>query len=104
MSDSSCLRAAVDRLADRFRALPASRLARVAGPGLALARDLSATAQRLEHPDREPRLMPDDGIYVVGDQIAVAGSDLAAALAGRPEGDVASQEALRKVAEVAALL
>lgn len=107
MSDSTPLRIAVERLADRFRALPASRLHRVAEAGRALARDLSATAQRLELPGREPKLMPDDGIYVVGDQLAVAGFELAAALEAHPGGHDPSglrDEALRKVAEVAGLL
>ncbi len=104
MSDSPRLRTAVERLADRFRALPGSRLRRVADAGLALARDLSATAQRLEHPDRAPLLMPDDGIFPVGDQIAVAGHDLANALRDHPDRDELSREALRKVAEIDRLL
>ncbi len=104
MPDAISLRTAVERLADRFRALPASRLRPVAAAGLALARDLSGTAQRLEHPDREPLLMPDEGIYPVADQIAVAGHDLAAALEGRPDGHALSVAAARKVADVARLL
>jgi hypothetical protein len=104
MPDSTPLHTAVDRLADRLRALPASRLRRVAPAGLALARDLSVTAQRLELPDREPRLMPDDGIYVVADQLAVAGHELSAALAAHSERHDLSEDALRKVAEVASLL
>jgi hypothetical protein len=104
MPDSTLLLIAVDRLADRFRALPGSRLRRVADAGLALARDLSVTAQRLEDPQRAPLLMPDEGIYPVGDQIAVAGHDLALALEGRSDGDELSGEALRKVAEIDRLL
>lgn len=86
MLDVKDLRNAADRLAGRFRALPQSRLrGPVAQEGLALARDLAAVAQRLEFPDAEARLIPDDGIFVIGDQIAVAGHELAAALEQRPE-------------------
>lgn len=104
MPDSTPLRTAVDRLADRFRSLPDSRLRRAADAGRELARDLSLTGQLLEHPDREPRLMPDDGIYPVGDQIAVAGHDLATALEAHPERHDVSEEALRKVAEIGRLV
>jgi hypothetical protein len=104
MSDSTAVRIAVERLADRFRALPASRLSRVAGAGLALARDLAASAQRLERPDRAPLLMPDEGIYPVGDQLAVAGHDLAAALESHPERDDVLPDVLRKVTEVDRLM
>jgi hypothetical protein len=86
--DPTSLLDAVDRLAERFRALPVSGLrARVPGfesraaAGLALARALARAAQSLEAPGREPRPMPDAGVFAVGDQIAVAGHDLAAALA-----------------------
>lgn len=99
MLECAPLRSAVERLADRFRAMPLSRLRRVAGDGLALARELSAAAQRLELPDREPELMPDDGVFVIGDQIAVAGHDLAAALEARPERHDVLERALRDVAE-----
>lgn len=69
----------MDRFADRLRAAPQSRLQQGAAQvALDLARDLSARAQRLEGgPVRE---MPDAGIFVVGDQVAVAGLDLAEAL------------------------
>jgi hypothetical protein len=104
MCDATPLREAVDRLADRFRALPASRLARVAPAGLALARELSVLAQRLELPGREPVLMPDDGMYAIGDQLAVAGHDLAAALqaaTGRHDRCDLRDAALGRVADVA---
>ncbi|MDX6350643.1 MAG: hypothetical protein QOF84_5433 [Streptomyces sp.] len=86
MLDVKDLRNAADRLAGRFRSLPQSRLrGGVAQEGLALARDLAAQAQRLEFPGREVRLMPDEGVFVIGDQITVAGHELAAALERRPE-------------------
>ncbi|MFI9105610.1 hypothetical protein ACIGXA_34405 [Streptomyces fildesensis] len=86
MLDCTPLRSAVDRLASRFRALPQSRLrGGAAETGLELARWLAAEAQRLEFPGREPALIPDDGAFTVGDQIAVAGNDLALALEQRPE-------------------
>ncbi|MEU1625707.1 hypothetical protein ABZ746_10340 [Streptomyces sp. NPDC020096] len=104
MLDCAPLVTAVERLADRFRALPQSRLRGAAEIGLALARDLSCAAQRLELPDREPLLMPDDGIFAIGDQIAVAGHDLVVALAGHPGRHDVLDEALRKVAAVEQLL
>lgn len=77
---------AVDRIADRLRSLPQSRLrAGAAAAGLALARELSARAQRLEAPERTPYEMPAAGEFAVGDQVAVAGRDLAEAL--RAAGD-----------------
>lgn len=81
MLDTTPLTAAVDRFADRLRAAPQSRLQRgAAAEGLALARELSVRAQRIEEPGGEPRLMPDAGAFAVADQLAVAGHDLAAAL------------------------
>ncbi|MET9698310.1 hypothetical protein ABZY31_15475 [Streptomyces sp. NPDC006529] len=83
MLDTSPLTAVVERFADRLRSAPQSRLQRgAAAEGLALARELSLRAQRLEGlPDAAaPREMPDAGIFVVGDQVAVAGLDLAEAL------------------------
>ncbi|MFT2020171.1 hypothetical protein ACMA1D_30700 [Streptomyces sp. 796.1] len=75
--------AAVDRLADRLRALPQSRLRQgPAAEALALARALASRAQLLESPDSEPRTLPDAGVFVVADQLAVAGHDLAHALSG----------------------
>ncbi|MGW7051761.1 hypothetical protein [Streptomyces sp. NPDC054887] len=81
MLDTTPLTAAVDRFADRLRAAPQSRLQRgAAAEGLALARELSVRAQRLEEPGRRPRVMPEAGVFVVADQLAVAGHDLAQAL------------------------
>ncbi|MFF5446986.1 hypothetical protein [Streptomyces sp. NPDC012888] len=89
MLDTSRLDAAVDRFADRLRAAPQSRLVRgAAAEGLALARELAVRAQRLEGEPR-PRQMPDAGVFAVGDQLTVAGRDLAEALraVGRTAGD-----------------
>ncbi|MEV7524043.1 hypothetical protein [Streptomyces sp. NPDC091371] len=94
MLDTSPLTAAVERFADRLRAAPQSRLQQgAAEAALELARELSARAQALEGaagaagaPVRE---MPDAGIFVVGDQVAVAGADLAEALRGVPAPDSA---------------
>ncbi|MFF4581919.1 hypothetical protein [Streptomyces sp. NPDC001389] len=83
MLDTSPLTAAVERFADRLRAAPQSRLQRgAAAEALELARELAAAAQRLEDPSGSApaRLMPDEGVFVVGDQLAVAGLDLAEAL------------------------
>ncbi|MET9551486.1 hypothetical protein [Streptomyces sp. NPDC006645] len=89
MLDTTRLTAAVDRFADRLRAAPQSRLQRgAAAEGLALARELSATAQRLEArdgaPPTPPRIMPDVGVFVVADQLTVAAGDLAEALRTAP--------------------
>lgn len=81
MLETTPLTTAVTRLADRLRALPESALRR--GPeaqGRALARELARRAQRLEFPGAEPRELPDAGPFAVGDQLAVAGHDLVAAL------------------------
>ncbi|KAK1181456.1 hypothetical protein B7755_026925 [Streptomyces sp. NBS 14/10] len=87
MNDVTPLLTAVDRLADRLRALPQSRLGRgVAAEGLALARELSVRAQRIEEPGSGSRIMPDAGMFAVADQVAVAGHDLAHALERAPEG------------------
>ncbi len=48
--------------------------------------------------------MPDDGNFVVGDQIAVAGHDLAAALDAHPGRHDVLAEALRKVADISRCL
>ncbi|NXY99126.1 hypothetical protein HYE82_33060 [Streptomyces sp. BR123] len=83
MLDTSPLTAAVERFADRLRAMPQSRLQQgAAAEALRLARELSARAQRLEEPHRTApvREIPDAGLFVVGDQVAVAGLDLAEAL------------------------
>lgn len=98
MLDCTLLRSAADRLAGRFRALPQSRLrGGAAEVGLDLARWLAAEAQRLEFPDREPILMPDDGAFAVGDQIAVAANDLALALERRPERGEVLEAALVRI-------
>ncbi len=92
--DTSPLTAAVERFADRLRAMPQSRLRQgAAAEALELARELSVRAQVLEAPERAEgaapaRNMPDAGVFVVGDQVAVAGLDLAEAL-----GAAAAEEA-----------
>ncbi|MFE2857357.1 hypothetical protein ACFXJO_40350 [Streptomyces lavendulae] len=92
MLDTSPLTDAVDRFADRLRAAPQSRLQRgAAAEALDLARELALRAQRLEDPSgRAPeRLVPDAGVFVVGDQVAVAGLDLAEALGALRAGESA---------------
>lgn len=110
MLDTSPLTAVVERFADRLRAAPQSRLQQgAAAAALELARDLAARARNLE--DLPPHEMPDAGIFVVGDQVAVAGQDLAQALRAAGEGDSAKapsemlDEAVRRVeqAEVRAM-
>ncbi|MEU0400471.1 hypothetical protein ABZ318_09470 [Streptomyces sp. NPDC006197] len=96
------LTAAVERFADRLRSAPQSRLRQsAAAEGLSLARELAVRAQRAEEPGREPRIMPDAGLFAVGDQLAVAGNDLAEVLrtapAGSREGEL--DEAVRLVRE-----
>ncbi|MCC5033041.1 hypothetical protein DMH02_007325 [Streptomyces sp. WAC 00631] len=87
MLDVTPLETAVDRLADRLRAAPRSRLRRgAAAQGLELARELAVRAQRIEFPGREPLVMPEAGLFTVADQVAVAGHDLAAALRGADGG------------------
>ncbi|HEY3481111.1 MAG TPA: hypothetical protein VGL02_19645 [Streptomyces sp.] len=97
------LRPAVERLAGRLRALPQRRLqAGAAAEGLALARWLAFRAQELEFPGRQPYEVPDDGVFTVGDQLEVAGNDLAAALEADPENTAnLLAEALRRVAAAA---
>ncbi|WP_066956341.1 hypothetical protein [Streptomyces lushanensis] len=85
MLDTTPLTAAVDRFADRLRAAPQSRLRNgAAAEALALARELSVRAQRLDAPGEEPRIMPDAGVFVVADQLTVAAADLAEALRAAP--------------------
>ncbi|MBW1595744.1 hypothetical protein [Streptomyces sp. JJ38] len=108
MLDVTPLMTAVDALADRLRALPQSALRRgAAAEALALARDLAARAQRVEEPGHAPRELPDAGLFAVGDQVAVAGHDLAQALStevaragGTPSEAVGRElaEALERVA------
>jgi hypothetical protein len=95
---------AVEQVAGCYRALPSSRLRRAAATGLALARDLSAAAQCLEYSDHPPRVMPDEGMFAIGDQIAVSGHDLAAVLAMRPDQQDVLDRALCRVAQTAAEL
>ncbi|MEU7156638.1 hypothetical protein [Streptomyces chrestomyceticus] len=86
MLDVTPLQTAVEALADRLRALPQSALARgAAAEALAVARELAERAQRVEEPGREPRELPDAGMFAVGDQVAVAGHDLVEAI--RAAGD-----------------
>ncbi|OKK16694.1 hypothetical protein AMK16_23500 [Streptomyces sp. CB00455] len=104
MLDTSPLTAVVERFADRLRAAPQSRLQQgAAATALELARELATRAQRLEGAGAV-REMPDAGIFAVGDQVAVAGLDLAEALraaaagggaaAGGPDGAKAPSEVL----------
>ncbi|WP_326650356.1 MULTISPECIES: hypothetical protein [unclassified Streptomyces] len=104
MFDTTELTAAVDRFADRLRAAPQSRLRRgAAAEGLALARELALRAQRIETPDRAPRIMPDVGLFAVADQLIVAGHDLAEALRAAPSGSLAQvDEAVSLVRAAAA--
>ena len=79
MPDPSPFLAQAERLADRFRSMPQTRLALFAPLGLQLARRLADSSLQLEGlPTRE---LPDVGVFAVGDQIALAAHDLAAALA-----------------------
>ncbi|MEU9075788.1 hypothetical protein ACFYUY_27540 [Kitasatospora sp. NPDC004745] len=99
---------AVDALADRFRSLPQSRLLGAvpghesrAAAALALARRLAALALAVE--GGAPRDFPDAGAFAVGDQLAVAGHDLAAALAALPaEAGVSLPEGPRAASAVLA--
>lgn len=100
MLDTTPLLTAVERLADRLRSTPESRLRQgAAAEGLALARELALRAQRLEFPGREPLPMPDAGMFAVADQLAVAGRDLALVVGTAPSGEldeaVAMVEAVR---------
>ncbi|MFE4974059.1 hypothetical protein ACFRAR_18355 [Kitasatospora sp. NPDC056651] len=97
MHDVEPLTEAVDKLADRFRSLPQSKLlgavpghASRAAAGLALARRLAVLAMALEEgPWAE---FPDAGAFAVGDQLAVAGHDLAVAIAALPAGALVDLE------------
>ncbi|WP_046504408.1 hypothetical protein [Streptomyces odonnellii] len=101
MLDTTSLTAAVDRFADRLRAAPQSRLRRgAAAEALALARELSVRAQRLDAPGEEPRIMPDAGVFAVADQLTVAAGDLAEALRTAPSVEELD-EAVRSVERVA---
>jgi hypothetical protein len=98
--ETTRLTRAVDHFADRLRAAPQSRLQRGgAAEALALARELARRAQILEDPDREPREMPDAGMFAAADQITVAAHDLALVLrdeAGLAEAVALVEEAQRR--------
>ncbi|MEU6590571.1 hypothetical protein ABZ923_15355 [Streptomyces sp. NPDC046881] len=99
MVDTTPLAQAVDHFADRLRAAPQSRLQRsAAAEALALARELSAWAQRVESPGAEPRVMPDAGMFAAADQILVAAHDLEVVL----QSDDQVAEAVRLVEEARA--
>ncbi|MFJ9323445.1 hypothetical protein [Streptomyces globisporus] len=101
MLDTTPLILAVDRFADRLRSAPQSRLQRgAAAEALAAARELAVRAQRLESPGAEARELPDAGMFAVGDQLAVAGRDLAVALETAPSQEL--DEAVRYVDEAVA--
>ncbi|MGW0391931.1 hypothetical protein ACWDYJ_13775 [Streptomyces sp. NPDC003042] len=111
MLDTSPLTAAVERFADWLRAAPQSRLQRgAAAEALELARELAVRAQRLEAAvsagsgAAPARVVPDAGIFVVGDQVAVTGLDLAEALrtTAAPPGMLDEAVALVERAEVRA--
>ena len=103
MDDVTPLLAAVDAFADRLRALPQSRLSRgAAAEALTLARELAAWTQRIEEPAvARPREMPEAGMFAVADQVAVAGHDLAEALAAGGPGGPAVAEAVALVEDAA---
>lgn len=102
MLDVTPLTTEVDRFADRLRAMPQSALLRgAAAEAHELAGELARRAQLLECPDRDPRPLPDAGPFAVGDQLAVAGHDLAEALAALGT-EEQLRESVRLVAEVRA--
>lgn len=95
------LSAAVERLAGRLRSLSQRRLqAGAAATGLELARWLDREAQLLEFPGREPYVMPDEGVFVVGDQLSLAGRELTA-VAAAPGHRALLAEARERVARAA---
>ncbi|KJK57098.1 hypothetical protein [Saccharothrix sp. ST-888] len=103
-ADRSALLDAVERLADRYRAMPQSRLLGAvpghpsrAAAGLALARQLASAA--LAAAGEPPHEFPDAGPFAVGDQLAVAGHEFAVAADG-PQ----LAEALAAVRAVAGLI
>lgn len=109
MPDAAPLLQAAERLADRFRAMPLSRLnAPVPGypsraaAGRELARMLAARAQRYEGAPQS-RELPDAGPFAVGDQLAVAVHDLVAAAAARPDAEDGLRDALGAVETVSRL-
>ncbi|MCE7083526.1 hypothetical protein LZF96_26165 [Streptomyces sp. ST2-7A] len=91
----------MERLADRLRRLPESRLRQgAAGEGVRLARRLAALARRIEGVGPDPAELPAIGVFAVGDQLAVTGHDLSRAL--RDLGD--APEAREALAEALGLL
>ncbi|MGK4582727.1 hypothetical protein [Kitasatospora sp. HPMI-4] len=81
-ADRTALLDAVESLADRYRTMPQSRLLGEvpghpsrAAAGLAVARQLASAA--LAAAGEPPHEFPDAGPFAVGDQIAVAGYELA---------------------------
>src|SRR5262249_38434087 len=73
------------RSVDRLRALPESRLAAPAATAFVLAQLLVDIASGIEQRDHERfsrRPLPDLGMFVVADQLEVAGADLEAAAEG----------------------
>ncbi|MEU6312445.1 hypothetical protein [Streptomyces sp. NPDC047014] len=101
MLDTAPLSAAVERFADRLRAAPQSRLQQgAAAAALELARELSVRAHGLEAPGTEPREMPDAGLFVVGDQVSVAGLDLAEALRTAPAPDATAPDSAKAPSEM----
>ncbi|SEO59653.1 hypothetical protein [Actinacidiphila rubida] len=103
MPERAAVHTAVERLAGRLRSLPQRRLqAGAAAEGLELARWLAREAQLLEFPGREPYEIPDDGLFVVGDQLAVAGNELLRASANDPaRAEAVLTEALERMARTA---
>ncbi|ANW19860.1 hypothetical protein [Streptomyces clavuligerus] len=104
MLDTTDLTTAVERLADRLRAAPQSRLARgAATEGLELARELARRAQLAENPGEIPLIMPDAGMFAVADQVTVAGMDLAEALRTASFGGAEATESARDARRAAEL-
>ncbi|MEW2632775.1 hypothetical protein AB0903_14230 [Streptomyces sp. NPDC048389] len=98
MLDTTELTDAAERFADRLRAAPQSRLQKgAAAEALALARELSTRAQCIEDPGREPRIMPDAGVFAVADQVLVAANDLAEVLRSVPAASHMVDEAVTLV-------
>lgn len=98
-TEAESLAAEVERVARRLRGLTTARLVRplppygtVADAGRLLARALAEAGQAVEEAgaEREPawRTLPDLAVEAVGEQVAVTGHDLAAALATAPDAHV----------------
>lgn len=88
LSSAVVLGNAVREVTDRMRTLPESRLIGRVGAARVLARRLVEWAHGVEHRDRLPPPptpeLPDEGVFVTADQVAVAGADLVAAADGLP--------------------